>query len=148
MRDELKPLAILVVEDDPADQKLIKLSLKEQKIIGDVYIVPSAEEALDFLYRRGKYTKAPRPDLILLDLNMPGMGGKGFLRRVKEDQGLRQIPVVVITVSEADKDIIDSYNLYASGYIHKPMTLKELKEAMQKLKEYWFSLCKRVPEED
>lgn len=148
MTSELEPLTILLVEDDPADQKLIRISLEEQELASNLHIAQSGEEALEFLCRRGKYVGAPRPDLILLDLNIPGMGGKEFLRRIKEDQNLRQIPVVVLTISEAEKDIVDSYKLYASGYVHKPMTLKELEKAMEKLKEYWFSLCKRVPKEE
>jgi CheY-like chemotaxis protein len=146
MMEELAPLAILLVEDDLADQKLIKISLRNEKIANDLYTVRSGEEGMDFLYRRGNYSDGtPQPDLILLDLNMPGMGGKEFLRRIKEDEGLKQIPVVILTTSEAEKDIIDSYKLQASGYVHKPVTLEEFKEAMKKLKEYWFLLCKRVP---
>jgi len=146
--EELAPLVILLVEDDLADQKLIKISLRNEKIANDPYTVQTGEEGMDFLYRRGKYSDdTPQPDLILLDLNMPGMGGKEFLRRIKEDEGLKQIPVVILTTSEAEKDIIDSYKLQASGYVHKPVTLEEFKEAMKKLKAYWFLLCKRVPKE-
>jgi len=146
--EELAPLVILLVEDDLADQKLIKISLRNEKIANDPYTVQTGEEGMDFLYRRGKYSEdTPQPDLILLDLNMPGMGGKEFLRRIKEDEGLKQIPVVILTTSEAEKDIIDSYKLQASGYVHKPVTLEEFKEAMKKLKAYWFLLCKRVPKE-
>ncbi len=146
--DGLEPLAILLVEDDPADQKLIKTSLRNQKIANDVYTVQSGEEGMDFLHRHGNYSNGtPQPDLILLDLNMPGMGGKEFLRRVKGDENLKQIPVVILTTSEAERDIIDSYKLQASGYVRKPVTLDEFKEAMKKLKEYWFLLCKRVPKE-
>jgi CheY-like chemotaxis protein len=147
--EELAPLVILLVEDDPADQKLIKTSLRSEKIANDLYCVQTGEEGMDFLYRRGNYSNGtPRPDLILLDLNMPGMGGKEFLRQVKEEEGLKQIPVVILTTSEAEKDIIDSYKLQASGYVHKPVTLEEFKEGMKKLKEYWFVLCKRLPKED
>jgi CheY-like chemotaxis protein len=146
MMEELAPLVILLVEDDLADQKLIKISIRNEKIANDLYTVQSGEEGMDFLYRRGNYSDGtPQPDLILLDLNMPGMGGKEFLRRIKEDERLKQIPVVILTTSEAEKDIIDSYKLQASGYVHKPVTLEEFKEAMKKLKEYWFLLCKRVP---
>ena len=142
----LTPLVILLVEDDLADQKLIKISLRNEKIANDLYAVQTGEEGMDFLYHRGNYSNGtPQPDLILLDLNMPGMGGKEFLRRIKEDERLKQIPVVILTTSEAEKDIIDSYKLQASGYVHKPVTLEEFKEAMKKLKEYWFVLCKRVP---
>jgi len=147
--EELAPLVILLVEDDLADQKLIKISLRNEKIANDLYTVQSGEEGMDFLYRRGNYSDGtPQPDLILLDLNMPGMGGKEFLRRIKEDANLKQLPVVILTTSEAEKDIIDSYKLQASGYVHKPVTLEEFKKAMKKLKEYWFVLCKRVPKED
>jgi len=142
----LTPLVILMVEDDLADQKLIKISLRSEKIANDIYTVQTGEEGLDFLYHSGNYSDGtPQPDLILLDLNMPGMGGKEFLRRIKEDERLKQIPVVILTTSEAEKDIIDSYKLQASGYVHKPVTLEEFRNAMNKLKEYWFLLCKRVP---
>ena len=144
--EELAPLVILLVEDDLADQKLTKISLRNEKIANDLYTVQTGEEGLDFLYRHGNYSNGnPQPDLILLDLNMPGMGGKEFLRRIKTDEKLKQIPVVILTTSETEKDILDSYKLQASGYVHKPVTLEEFKEAMKKLKEYWFVLCKRVP---
>ena len=136
------------MEDDLADQKLIKISLRNEKIANTPYTVQSGEEGMDFLHHRGQYSDGtPQPDLILLDLNMPGMGGKEFLRRIKEDEELKQIPVVILTTSEAEKDILDSYKLQASGYVHKPVTLEEFKVAMKKLKEYWFVLCKLVPKE-
>jgi CheY-like chemotaxis protein len=147
--ENLAPLVILLVEDDIADQKLIKASIRNEKIANELYCVQTGEDGMDFLYRRGNYSSGtPRPDLILLDLNMPGMGGKEFLRQVKEEESLKQIPVVILTTSEAENDIIDSYKLQASGYVHKPVTLEEFKKAMKKLKEYWFVLCKRVPKED
>jgi len=147
--DGLTPLVILLVEDDLADQKLIKTSLRNEKLGNDLYIVQSGEEGLDFLHRCGNYSNGtPQPDLILLDLNMPGMGGKEFLRQVKQDKKVKQIPVVILTTSDAERDIIDSYKLQASGYVHKPVTLQEFKEGMKKLKEYWFVLCKRIPKED
>jgi len=147
--DGLTPLVILLVEDDLADQKLVKTSLRSEKLANDLYIVPNGEEGLDFLHRRGNYSNGtPLPDLILLDLNMPGMGGKEFLRQVKQDEEVKQIPVVILTTSDAERDIIDSYKLQASGYVHKPVTLGEFKDGMKKLKEYWFVLCKRIPKED
>ncbi|TET39949.1 MAG: response regulator [Dehalococcoidia bacterium] len=143
---ELEAITILLVEDDPGDQKLIKTSLKDQKIANDVYVAASGEEALDFLYHRGSYSNgSPRPDLILLDLNMPGMGGKEFLRRIKDDEHFKKIPVVILTTSDAERDIIDSYRLQASGYVNKPVTLAEFKEVMKKIEEYWFVLCKLPP---
>lgn len=145
---ELEPLVILLVEDDPADQKLVKASLRSERIVNKLYVVNSGEEGMDFLHRRSNYNGAPQPDLILLDLNMPGMGGKKFLKWVKEDENLKQIPVVILTTSGAEKDIIDGYKLQASGYVHKPVTLEDFKGAMEKLNEYWFVLCKRVPREN
>jgi CheY-like chemotaxis protein len=122
--------------------------LRNQKIANALYVVNSGEEGMDFLYRRGNYSNGiPQPDLILLDLNMPGMGGKEFLKRIKKDEDLKQIPVVILTTSDAETDIIDSYKLQASGYVRKPVTLEQFREAMKKLKEYWFLLCKRVPKE-
>jgi len=142
----LEPLTILLVEDDPADQKLIKASLENQKLANDLYVVSDGEEGLDFLYHRGDYgEETTQPDLILLDLNMPGMGGKEFLRRIKEDEHLKKIPVVILTSSDVERDIIESYKLQASGYVCKPLTLNELKEGMGKIQEYWFVLCKRLP---
>lgn len=107
---KLEPVTILLVEDDPADQKLIKTSLKNQKIANNVYTVASGEEGINFLHCRGNYSHGtPRPALILLDLNMPGMGGKQFLKRLKNDDHLKKIPVVILTTSDSERDIIDSY---------------------------------------
>ena len=145
---ELEPLVILLVEDDSADQKLIKTSLENQKVANDLHIVNSGEEGMDFLHRRGNYSSGTlHPDLILLDLNMPGMGGKEFLRQIKSDEHLKEIPVVILTTSDSEKDIIDSYKLQASGYVRKPVTLTEFKEVMETIGEYWFVLCKRPPKE-
>jgi CheY-like chemotaxis protein len=145
---ELAPVTILLVEDDPADQKLIRTSLRNQRIANDLWVVNSGEEGMDFLHRRGDYSDGtPRPDLILLDLNMPGMGGKEFLKRIKNHEGLKSIPVVILTTSDSDKDIVDSYNLQASGYVRKPVTLDEFREVTRKIEEYWFVLCKRPPKE-
>ena len=146
--EELKPATILLVEDDPGDQKLITVSLRNQKIANEVHIAGSGEEAMEFLYRRGKYSDgAPLPDLILLDLNMPGMGGKEFLRQIKEDETMRLIPVVILTSSDSDDDVLDTYNLHASGYIKKPVKLEDFKRVVKAIKEYWFVLCRLPPQE-
>jgi len=146
--EKIDPAIVLLVEDDPGDQKLVKVSLKKQRIANELYIVSSGEEALDFLCQRGKYDcGAPRPDLILLDLNMPGMGGKGLLRLMKEDENLRKIPVVILTTSDSEQDIIDSYDLHASGYVKKPVDLNEFKGVMKEVGEYWFMICKLPPKE-
>ena len=137
------PATILLVEDDLADQKLVKMALKNQEVANDLYTVNDAEEALDFLHSRGHHTNQTNPpNLILLDLNMPGMGGKEFLKQIKADDNLKQIPVVIVTTSNSEKDIIDSYKLQAAGYVHKPATLDGFKQTMGEIEDYWFVLCK------
>ena len=131
--------------DDPADQKLIKMSLSREKITNEPYIANSGEEALQYLQRsKNGDNETPMPDLILLDLNMPGMDGKVFLKHIKTDDRLSTIPVVILTTSDYDKDIIESYKLQAAGYINKPGELEEFQTVMQNLTKYWFVICKRV----
>ena len=147
--EKIRPATILLVEDDPGDQKLIKVSLKNQKIANELYIVGSGEEAMDFLYHRGNYSaETPLPDLILLDLKMPGMGGKEFLRRIKQDEKMKKIQVVILTSSDSEKDILDSYNLQASGYVKKPVELEDFKRVMKEIEAYWFIICKLPPKEE
>lgn len=143
--EDLKPIKILLVEDDPGDQKLIKKSLLSQNIVNEVLVAESGEEALDYL-TAGKAGDGEKsvPELILLDLNMPGIGGKEFLRRIKADDVLDTIPVVILTTSDSDQDVLDSYKLHASGYIKKPVTLLDFQKVMDTLEEYWFAICKRV----
>jgi CheY-like chemotaxis protein len=145
---ELEPATVLLVEDDPGDQKLIRVSLNEHRVANELHIVSSGEEALDFLHQRGKYCNGTRrPDLILLDLNMPGISGKEFLTRIKKDEDLKKIPVIVLTTSHSEQDIIDSYNLYASGYVKKPADLVSFKEVAKEIREYWFVTCRLPPRE-
>lgn len=145
-KDGLKPAVILLVEDDLGDQKLIKKSLASQKMCNEVIVANTGEEALEFLsHNKTGSSEYPLPDLILLDLNMPGMGGKEFLRRVKNDDELDTIPVVILTTSDADQDILESYKLNCSGYVKKPVTLGEFQKVMERLEEYWFVVCKQVP---
>ena len=140
-----KSVVILLVEDDPGDQKLIKKSLCSDRIKNELYTASSGEQAWEYL-RKSKTDNEdiPMPDLILLDLNMPGMGGKELLKLVKADEELRSIPVVILTTSDADKDILESYELQASGYIKKPVSIDEFAVVMRDLSEYWFVICKRV----
>lgn len=146
--ENIEPAIILLVEDDPGDQKLITVSLRNQKLGNEVYTADSGEEAMEFLYRRGKYSDgAPQPDLILLDLNMPGMGGKEFLRQIKKDERTKMIPVVILTSSDSDEDIIATYNLHASGYVKKPVKLEDFKDVVKGINDYWFVLCKLPPQE-
>ncbi len=146
--NKLVPANILLVEDDPGDQKLVKISLKDNRIANDLHIVNSGKEALDYLYHRGDYSDGtPRPDLILLDLNMPGMNGKEVLKQIKSDENLKAIPVVILTSSGAEKDILQGYNLQASGYVKKPPDLMEFKKVIKRIGEYWFVICKRPPKQ-
>jgi CheY-like chemotaxis protein len=145
--EDLKPVTILLVEDDPGDQKLIKLSLERQRISNDVFVTETGEEALDYLSRsKAGDSECPPIDLILLDLNMPGMGGKEFLRRIKQDEQLDTIPVVILTTSDSEQDILESYKLHAAGYIKKPVSLEGFREVIHDLEEYWFVICKLVRE--
>jgi chemotaxis family two-component system response regulator Rcp1 len=138
--------SILLVEDDPADQKLIKTSLEKQKVKTELNIASSAEEALDFLHHGADNGESNAyPDLILLDLNMPGMGGREFLKQVKTDEELKHISVVILTSSNSEKDIVESYELQAAGFVRKPVTLGELEQVAEAIQAYWFGLC-RLPQ--
>ncbi len=143
---DLKAVNILLVEDDLGDQKLIKNSLAKQQISNEIFIADSGENALKYLASsKTGDGDHPMPDLILLDLNMPGMGGKEFLKRIKADSRLDTIPVVILTTSDSDQDIIETYKLHASGYIKKPVTLQGFQEVFAQLEGYWFTICRRVP---
>jgi two-component system response regulator len=140
----VEPLDILLVEDDTADQKLIRSMIEKQGVAYDLCVARSAEEALDVL-RPGKDSNGgSRPDLIILDLNMPGMGGREFLKHVKADERLKQIPVVILTCSTSERDILDSYQLQAAGFVTKPAGLVELERVIGEIVEYWSNLC-RLP---
>jgi CheY-like chemotaxis protein len=136
---------ILLVEDDAADQKLIKSMVEKQDIACDLCAASSAEEALEALHPLENSDKGfTRTDLIILDLNMPGMGGREFLKHIKTDERLRQIPVVILTCSTSETDIVDSYDLQAAGFITKPAGLAELERVISGITEYWVALC-RLP---
>ncbi len=143
---DLKQAVILLVEDDPADRKLIKKSMLNQKIDNELIIVGTGEDALKYLaHNKSNEAGYHTPDLILLDLNMPGMGGREFLRCLKADDALDTIPVVILTTSDSEQDILETYKLQAAGYIRKPLTLDGFREVLSRLQEYWFVICKRVP---
>lgn len=143
--NNFRAVVILLVEDDPGDQKLVKKSLDREKIANELYISNCGEEALEYLENsKTGDPNSPMPDLILLDLNMPGMGGQEFLRQLKSDDQLDTIPVVILTTSDSDRDVLETFKLHASGYIKKPGSLEGFKEVMQHVNEYWFVICKRV----
>lgn len=136
---------ILLLEDEPSDAYLVKMALKEGKVLANLHHVVDGREGLDFLNRTEKYADAPRPDLIFLDLNMPRMNGSEFLTAIKADERFSGIPVVVLTTSDFEKDVICSYQLGAAGYITKPMDMPQFIKAIQQIGEYWFSLV-RLPQ--
>jgi CheY-like chemotaxis protein len=141
--DILEPFQILLIEDEPADANLVRLALKENKVICRMHHVFDGVEALAFLRREGiENMNAPRPDLILLDINMPRMNGREFLTALKADEKLASIPVVVLTTSDIERDINASYKLGAAGYITKPVDIDQFIDAIRQLDDYWFALVK------
>jgi CheY-like chemotaxis protein len=141
--DILEPFQILLIEDEPADANLVRLALKENKVLCRMHHAFDGVEALAFLRREGaENINAPRPDLILLDINMPRMNGREFLTALKADEKLASIPVVVLTTSDIERDINASYKLGAAGYITKPVDIDQFIEAIRQLDDYWFALVK------
>ena len=140
----VKSLQILLVEDDPADVELTQWSMKESKLSAHLHVVEDGLEALAFLRREGKYANALRPDLILLDLNLPRMDGRTFLAEMRADDDLKSIPVVILTTSEAEEDVVKSYRLGANCYITKPVGLTEFTRVVNSIEEFWFTIV-RLP---
>lgn len=146
MNSTVQHFQVLLVEDEPADAHLVKTALLENHILANLEHVVDGREALECLRRQGpRFAKAPRPDLILLDLNMPRMDGRECLAVLKQDPDLSDIPVVVLTTSSVERDVVASYTLGAAGYITKPMDVLQFMAAIRDLGEYWFALV-RLPE--
>lgn len=139
------PIEILLVEDNPGDVRLTKESFKEAKVRNKLHVVEDGVEAMAFLRQEGKYADAPRPDLILLDLNLPKKDGREVLGEIKTDEDLRRIPVVVLTVSKADEDILKAYNLNANCYITKPIGLNQFIKVVKTIEEFWLTIVKLPP---
>ncbi|MBE0595861.1 MAG: response regulator [Desulfuromonadales bacterium] len=138
-----KPISILMADDDPDDRLMAREALQEARISNLLYFVEDGQELLDFLRREGPYApplEAPRPGLILLDLNMPRMDGREALRQIKTTPELRSIPVVILTTSRAEEDILRSYDLGSSSFITKPVTFAGLVEVMRSLGRYWLEI--------
>ncbi len=143
--DALKTAVVLLVEDDLGDRKLVREALTNLGMSNELYVTASGEEALEYLQRsKCGDVESPRPNLILLDLNMPGIGGKEFLRRIKVDDDLCSIPVVVLTVSDEETDIQESYKLHAAGYVQKRASPEEFQKVVSKLAKYWFETSSLV----
>ena len=138
-------VTILIADDDEEDRLLAKDALEAARLLNDLRFVHDGQELLDYLYQRGKYAggkNAPRPGLILLDLNMPKMDGREALRSIKSDPDLRKIPVVVLTTSEADDDLANTYDLGVNSFIVKPVSFSALVDVMRHITDYWFKLVK------
>ncbi|WP_030809150.1 response regulator [Streptomyces sp. NRRL F-2799] len=138
------PIDVLLVEDDPGDELMTREAFEDNKIGNTLHVVRDGEEALDFLYRRGDHTGAPRPDLILLDLNLPKYDGRQVLERIKSDQDLADIPVVVLTTSAAEEDILRSYRLHANAYVTKPVDLDQFIAAVRQIDDFFVQVV-RLP---
>ncbi|KNE80091.1 MULTISPECIES: response regulator [Streptomyces] len=138
-----RPIEVLLVEDDPGDVLMTREAF-EDKIGNTLHVVQDGEEALDFLYQRGAHAGAPRPDLILLDLNLPKYDGRQVLEQVKSDSELSTIPVVVLTTSAAEEDILRSYKLHANAYVTKPVDLDAFISAIRQIDEFFLTVV-RLP---
>ncbi len=143
-----RPAQVLLVEDNHGDVLLTKRAFKESKIANDLTVAMSGEEAIRVLRKEGEHAQATTPDLILLDLNLPQMSGQDVLNVIKNDTKLRHIPVVVLSSSKADQDVVKSYNLHANGYVVKPISLESFNEVVQKLEAFWFTLVVLPDAED
>ncbi len=140
-------IKVLLVEDNPGDVRLTKEALKEGKMLNRVTVVGDGVEALSFLRRQGKYADAGQPDLILLDLNLPKKDGRQVLAEIKADPGLKRIPVVVLTTSSAEEDILKTYDLHANCYVTKPVDLEQFMRVVKSIEDFWITVVK-LPSED
>ncbi|MFQ6080819.1 MAG: response regulator [Candidatus Bathyarchaeia archaeon] len=137
-----KPIEILLVEDNPGDVRLTQEAFREGKVRNKLHVVGDGVEAMTFLRREGKYADAPRPDLILLDLNLPKKDGREVLVEIKTEEELRCIPVVILTISKAEEDILKSYDLYANCYITKPVDLEQFIKVVKAIEDFWLTIVK------
>ncbi|MCG8549909.1 MAG: response regulator [Desulfobacterales bacterium] len=135
-----KPVTILLVEDNPGDAELAKEALENSKFINKLHVAEDGVQAMEFLHRQGPYTNAPRPDIILLDLNLPKKDGREVLAEIKSDDKFKTIPVVILTSSKADQDVIRSYKLHANCYITKPLDINQFFKVVGNIKEFWMSI--------
>ncbi|HEX8393316.1 MAG TPA: response regulator [Longimicrobium sp.] len=146
MTMESRPIEVLLVEDNPGDVRLTREALKEGKVRNNLSVAPDGVEALAYLRRQGRYADAKRPDLILLDLNLPRKDGREVLGEIKADPALRTIPVVILTTSEAERDISGAYALHANCYITKPVDLDQFITVVKSIEDFWFTIVKLPPE--
>lgn len=141
----MAPIEILLVEDNPGDVRLTQEALRDSKLHNRLSVVEDGVEALAFLRREGHYADSPRPDIILLDLNLPRKSGREVLEEIKQAEELKRIPVVVLTTSEDERDVMASYNLHANCYITKPVDLSQFITIVRNIKEFWFTIVRLPP---
>lgn len=141
-RESGKPIDILLVEDNPGDIRLTQEAFKEGKMRNNFFVVRDGVEALEFLSKKGEYKNVPRPDIILLDLNLPKKDGREVLEVIKADKHIRQIPVVILTTSKAEEDILRTYNLHANCFITKPVDLEEFMRVVKTIEDFWLTVVK------
>ena len=140
-----EPIEILLVEDNPGDVRLTQEILKEGKVRNNLAVVGDGDEALVYLRKKGRHSAAARPDLILLDLNLPGRDGQEVLTEIKEDSDLRRIPVIVLSTSEAEQDILRSYDSHANSYLTKPVDLDQFIGVVRAVEDFWLTVVKLPP---
>ena len=140
-----QPADILLVEDNPGDVRLTKEALREGRVLNNLHVVADGTQAMSFLRQEAPYAEAPRPDLILLDLNLPKKSGREVLAEVKRDEELKRIPVAVLTTSKADEDVLRSYELHANCYIVKPVDMDQFLKVIRLLEDFWLSIVKLPP---
>jgi chemotaxis family two-component system response regulator Rcp1 len=141
----VRPIEILMVEDNPGDVRLTREALKDAKVSNTLHVVEDGAAALDFLYRRGAHDTAPRPDLILLDLNLPKKNGREVLAEIKQDAHLKTIPVVILTTSQAEEDVLRAYSLHANCYITKPADFIQFTKILRTIEEFWLTIVMLPP---
>jgi CheY-like chemotaxis protein len=139
------PIEILLVEDNPGDVRLTREALKEGKVYSNLHTVKDGVEAMEFLRRQGKYAGVPRPDIILLDLNLPRKDGREVLQEIKSDDILKRIPVVVLTTSKAEEDVLRTYNLHANCYVTKPVDLEKFMVVVKTIDTFWLTVVTLPP---
>jgi two-component system, chemotaxis family, response regulator Rcp1 len=140
-----RPVEILLVEDNAGDVRLAREGLRECKLLNNLHVAEDGVRALAFLRRQGEHAKAPRPDLIMLDLNLPRKDGREVLREIKEDDDLKRIPVVILTTSKAEEDIVKSYSLHANCYVTKPLAIEQFITVVKAIESFWFTIVKLPP---
>jgi chemotaxis family two-component system response regulator Rcp1 len=139
---EIRPIEILLVEDNPGDVRLTMEALADGKILNKIFAVGNGQEAMDYLHKTGKYTEAVRPDIILLDLNLPKKDGREVLQEVKSDLKIKNIPIIVLTTSQAEQDIAIAYERHANCFVSKPVDFEQFITVVRSLENFWFSIVK------